>query len=259
MKKYADTVELYNTIRQKLKDILSEIAMVNYPECDEKWYVPCTLDRYLLYTIKHNKYNYCYFYHLESRDQDFCIETDTPILGGNGSVFSCTIFQSAKVGKPKKVLIHDILVLNGKVLKVDYLLRYNLLIEKIGTTSIKVTNNYKFQVSPKLTGDTDLDVFKTNFKYPLSHFLCVWNSYHKDLYLLESNYIMQNLVIKPQIKSEIYNVYSMTTNEDLGLLYIKSLSDSRYIRSLFKNVSDTHIIHKCIYNERFGKWEITKT
>jgi hypothetical protein len=133
-------------------------------------------------------------------------------------------------------------------------LRYNLLIETVSVDSIKINTQYKVKVSIKLNQDTDLHVFRSNFKYHIDYFLCVCNSYKKDLVKLDVQSTTTDLLIKCGIKSEIYNVYDLKTNEDFGILYIKTLSDSRYIFSLFKNT--TEVVYKCRYNERFNKWEL---
>ena len=262
MKKYAETVELYNKIRERLAKVLVDISKVEFKESEERWYTPCTRDRYVLCTQSTSKFNYWYFYSLDSRDKDFSIETNlNSVSEHTNSVFACTVFDS------KKVLVHDMLSKGGKILRVEYPLRYNLLIETLGVDSIKINSEYKIKVAIKFTAGSDrmvmdgtdgpsvdLDVFRKNFKYSCDYFLCISSSYEKKLVKWDIKSETRDLVIRCGKKSEIYNVYTMETNECFGLLYIKTLKDSKYIRDLTQGQSE--IVHSCKFNERFKKWQL---
>ena len=259
MKKYAETVELYNRIRERLAKVLVDISKVEFKESEERWYTPCTLDRYLLCVQSTSKFRYWYFYSLESRDKDFSIESDLNSVGVDvietGSVFACTVFDL------KKVLVHDMLSKGGKILRVEYPLRYNLLIETLGVDSIRINSEYKIKVAIKFSDrmgveqrGTDLEVFRKNFKYSCEYFLCISGSYEKKLVKWHIESETRDLVIRCGKKSEIYNVYTNETNECLGLLYIKTLNDSKYIRSLLEGKDE--VVHSCKFNERFKKWQL---
>lgn len=244
MKKYAETVDLYDNIHKRLSIVLGGINKVEFKKDDKFVYVPCS-SRYLLYTTRVNKYSYWYFYSLDSRDKDFSIESDSDLGRNSECLFECTIFG-------KQVLIYDILYRNAPI-KSDFGLRYNLLLELLGTDSFK-SGEYKFRVSTVLSKDCNLSIFRRNYKYSNLYFLKVYNSYSKQLVQDSRTYLESELKIESTNKSEVFSVYSKDTNEYFGLLYIKTLADSKYVNGLFKTQSI--VSHKCKYNEKYHKWQI---
>lgn len=255
MKKYAEAGIINKTIRKRLTCELSKLNKVsvtsNVSLTDSFVYVPCTQDRYLLYVTKYNRFIYWYFYSLVSSDNDFCIETDeihNPEL--LESIMICTIFTGT-------IKVFDIIVSKGKILKVDYSLRYNLVLDLIDTDTV-LNQDYTLEPSVFLTANTDLNIFTRNFEFTVQYFLKVYT--HQTFSIPEiMDYIpitqTKMCRIHKTEKSEIYNVFDSHTDEKLGILYIKTLLSSIHVNSLFEN-TDT-IINECSFNQKFKKWQIS--
>jgi len=56
--------------------------------------------------------------------------------------------------------------------------------------------------------------------------------------------------------ADVYNVFDKVTNNKQGILYIKGVKDSKYIKELFNKNSNSIIEHECIFNKNFNKWQI---
>lgn len=99
--------------------------------------------------------------------------------------------------------------------------------------------------------------FKTELKY-IEYFL---DAIHKKIVPLNKNAkislthskeISKKRVEKTSIV-EVYNVFNLNGTFE-GILYIKTKSDSKKIRDMFKN--ENSIVIECTFNQRFRKFEI---
>lgn len=253
MKKYIETISVYKSIRNKLVNVLGKLNqnVTKSLTKSEFVYVPCET-RYLLYITQLNKYTYWYFYAIDipNRDKDFCIEVDNSKYVE--CVFLCTVFDNTRI------FVSDILVNKSKFLEVNYLLRYNLLLETI-PESVQIDIHYKMSVSINLPEDTDFTVFARNFKYNIQNFEKININSVSDnelLYFKPVDFGSRVCVIKKTQKSEVFNVHSKETDELFGLLYIKTLLDSKYVNGLFTETSSVE--HVCKFNKQFNKWQIMR-
>jgi hypothetical protein len=152
-------------------------------------------------------------------------------------------------------LITDVLVKNNKIISMDYPLRQSLVIDLLSNyTSSSIIN---IGVHPVFNIDNDqiLKIFLDNFKYS-SELIA------KEL-VFDFNKIntINNIPLRQSKKLlkkskyyDVYYVYNIDTGNSEGILYIKGISESKYIKQLFEHNSER--TRECIYNKVFFKWEM---
>ena len=104
------------------------------------------------------------------------------------------------------------------------------------------------------TSNDILVIFKNNFKYK-DEINSVEIIEHVHPQKIKKKHVnnQQSKIMKKIVpyKSDVYNVYNITTNNHDGILYIKSIEDSKKLREL---TNGKEIILECYYNHKFKKW-----
>jgi hypothetical protein len=161
-------------------------------------------------------------------------------------------------------LITDILYKNGEAVDLPYLKRHNILSESRDVFD-KLTTNIlliSINIHPFIeeNGDTvneQLLIFKYNFKYRdniQNHIESIEQEFKKQqIYTCKEIEERQFLITKTK-QTEIYNVNDPDTNNIIGVLFVKNLKESKYLKSIFKN-TNSHLLD-CIYNNMFNKWTL---
>ena len=109
----------------------------------------------------------------------------------------------------------------------------------------------------KKINETFINILKVNFKY---------NSELNNSELIFEKSILKKQLPKGKIekkpskkyitkgkKIELYNVFDLKTKNAEGILYIKTLKDSKFIKSLF--LENKSVILDCKFNTEKMKWE----
>lgn len=261
--KDVETIKLYMNQRNALAKYLEKINDTKINDthvngASAKYLLPISSrdNRYLVYIHSQSMLTYYYFYSEVDRHLDFCIESDSRVEGLKGDIIlRVCLFDSKGCDKDKKILmVQDILVKNSQVVKVSYNLRYLIVLDLVFDTLMheKFHPKFKFRVSPQLeVGKTNLDVFFSNFKYKLGGLgLMNDDSFQQIYYMIEDVPKVKTFRIKKTEFTDVYNVYDLETDESNGLLYIKTLKDSKWLREQDQDVLEID----CIYNTRFDKW-----
>jgi hypothetical protein len=160
----------------------------------------------------------------------------------------------------QQFLITDILIKNNTVVSMDYNMRLTVINEIILDINLQDLNNCtSINLHPVFSKENEnlIKIFKKNFIYR-SDICCIEliNNFTKTRFVDVRNIEDCNKTIQPGKYSDVYNVYNIETNNYEGILYIKGLKESRYIRNLMA-LSKTglqKIILKCKYNYEFKKW-----
>ena len=193
-------------------------------------------------------------------------------------------------------LLTDILYNNTDLIAFDYKLRYNLLNEifmPLKKKLINLNDHLYINLHPVFnnTNENMITIFKHNFifkeqlcclekielfskersiivDYPSEGTPCGWSHYPSEgtpcgwsHYPSEGNtqentkdYVIK--LIEKTKYADVYNVFDKVTNNKQGILYIKGVKDSKYIKELFNKNSNSIIEHECIFNKNFNKWQI---
>ena len=165
----------------------------------------------------------------------------------------------------KELLLTDILFCgNTLIVDSEYSTRYTLLYNIFNTTSfnfIRINNSVSIKLHP-YTSEKMLKTFLNNFKW-CKEVISIEriSNFSKQQYIITGNssskYNSQPTlkIVKKTSKSEIYQVYDTLTNDNEGLLYVKSLYISKKLDELFKNNPILEL--NCVYNFNFQKWMYT--
>jgi hypothetical protein len=191
-------------------------------------------------------YNTLYFFSVSS---DSVIEYDFYIrLNG---IFNTNVLLEGYM-YDKVFMVSDILLLNKLPLSVEYSIRYNVLYDILSPILSKLCN-----INNALT----IQIHKVFTELP---------SCNSQLYVetvlghSKSNVRIKNIdtttefekIIRPTSQSDVYKVYDPDTQNYQGILYVKSIQDSRYLLETFKECNELKI--KCKFNEKFSKFTIER-
>lgn len=165
-----------------------------------------------------------------------------------------------KCGDKYEYLLTDILVKNKRVVTVSYGLRLSLLNEiltKIGFGKLRFLNNHMtINLHPVFNMESEglIKIFKTNFVY--KNDLCSLervSGSKKTRYVETTFYEKCNKFIESTKYTDVYNVFDVDTNNSQGILYIKGIEQSKFVKSLFTDCSRISLL--CEWNSRFKKWQ----
>ena len=236
------------------------------PNNNKKYYLLVTNKR-LLESVKDN-YNIFYFFpdeqsiknynnnnNVKNTMSDFYLEIDNKFQDSY-------LFEGYLYMKDEKYsyLLTDILIKNGSVIDLKYELRFTLLNEIIlSCGSLKELNNHmSINVHPMFTRSNEnlIKVFEHNFIFK-SELCCVENinNFNKQRFLKQVPQLDDIKFIEMGKYTDVYDVYNKTTNNYEGILYIKGVKESKYLKELFKNSSNARISLDCKYNTHFTKWQ----
>jgi hypothetical protein len=161
-------------------------------------------------------------------------------------------------------LISDILAKNDNIMTCDYSLRMTMLNELLfklnKNMSLYLNNNLIIGIHPIFHYEFEnmIKIFYNNFSFKeqINAVEHIYN-FNKIRYINTENMKTYN---EPEIKkitkqrmADVYDVFNINTGDSEGILYIKGLKESKYLKKLFAS-GDEEIYHTCIYNTNFKKW-----
>lgn len=255
--KELETINFYKRCKETLSGYLMQLNGVRDIEISKEMYlVPATNERYLVYITHNNNFVYYYFYSVIGRHFDFCIESDImkvdkPI---KEVILYCVLFET---NDQKNICMISDVFWNKRKIDAKYDLRYFMMMSIVDELKLRhIHPKYKFQVSPRLDVlCSNLDIFEMNFKYKYTGYVLMKDSYEKEYKVLYQECKEKMLRIYKTEKTDVYKVYDIETNECYGLLFVKTLKDSKYLRVVLE--CKDFIEHTCKYNTDFYKWQIT--
>lgn len=222
---------------------------------------------YLLITNKINmKYKTLYFFPnnyepiniLEKNTvSDFYIEIDSNTLIDFKQ--SNYLFEGYYYNQ-SNFLVTDILSIDSKIIDCDYSLRYSLINNLFNKTKLQNLNGH-LSIGIHSIFDYNenykdiLSVFKHNFIFKNeinSIEIIKENNLEKIKCYNPNNKENANKIITKTKYIDVYNVYNIETNNKEGILYVKTLNDSKLLHELLNNLESINI--KCKFNIHFNKW-----
>jgi hypothetical protein len=63
-----------------------------------------------------------------------------------------------------------------------------------------------------------------------------------------------NKTITSVFLPDVYNVFNVDTNEKEGILYVKTIKESKKLALLFK--TESRLVLPCEFNEKFKRWQV---
>ena len=257
-----------NQLKKTLKPLLEKyndylLTKVPCIKSDNKTFIiPNNNKKYYCFIInKGQNYKTLYFFpeKEENTSSDFFLEIDSCKL--NESCNNC-LLEGYMYSNNKEFLITDILINNNYIIRSEYSLRYSLLktlfneILLNGHLYINIHN-----ILPKCEDTQIYNIFKTNFKYGIEINSIEYISETK-INIIEANEKIEENNMVTEMKQiskgnfiDVYNVFNIETLNKEGILYVKTLSDSKYLRKVLDDKD--HIVLKCMYNNQFKKWQVT--
>lgn len=157
-------------------------------------------------------------------------------------------------------LLTDILMQNKSIINVSYELRYVLLNEivmSITREKLKDLNNHMtINIHPifNAVNQNLIKVFGNNFIYKneISYLERITN-FEKTRFIGITNKENAEKYIEMGKYTDVYNVYDKKSNNFTGILYIRGISESVQMKTLFKN--QKRILLPCKFNINFKKWQ----
>ena len=164
-------------------------------------------------------------------------------------------------GKDESFLITDILMKNEQIIDICYDLRITLINEiiiEIKREKLKNINNHMtINIHPifQKKNENMIKIFQNNFIFR-NDLCCIENVENfvkkRHLYKFIKNDALKK--IECTHLTDVYNVFNYSTNNKEGILYIRGIKQSKYIKTLF-NGEKNNVILKCKFNQNFMKWE----
>lgn len=215
-----------------------------------------------------NKYKICYFFtnNLTSNTKsDFYVEIDNNKTNFTKNNY---LFEGYLYSKDNQntFLISDILAIDSSVVKCDYSLRYSLIHKIISTQNLVNLNGHlsinihsMFEITESGRSDDELfNIFKHNFIFK--------DSINSIEYIEEKSLKkLQKIIFSDETDSkkisktiyktkyiDVYDVKNIDTNDNEGILYIKTIKDSKKLYDICRD----KIVLTCTFNHKFKKWQI---
>lgn len=206
---------------------------------------------------------------------DFFIETDMIFPNVNSCLLEGYLYNLQ--GESRDFLITDILFHSSIdcILGLDYISRFTLINELFLTNKNK-NNNFSRNSNPNQFSIKNINnninlgihqffskskqkmisIFKQNFIYKQE--ICSVETvskinFKKVSYVEPNNTTQEKWIEKNNKFPDVYNVYDYKTMNSNGILYIKGIKESKYLKSLF--IGDTKQKIKCKWNSNFNKWQ----
>jgi hypothetical protein len=164
-------------------------------------------------------------------------------------------------------LITDILYKNNSVVDLSYLKRSEIVSENKEVFDKLAINILLFSINihPFIEEDTEtineqLLIFKYNFKYKhdiQNYIESIEHEFKKQQKYTYKEIEERQFIITKTKQTEIYNVNDTDTNNTIGVLFVKNLKESRYLKSIFTDKNS--VLLDCIYNNIFNKWTLKCT
>ena len=273
-KYFSSILELYNKcIISSPKSLINKGQKYIIPNNNKKYYLLILNKHDITPNNMNSKYKICYFfpdtYHIsngildKNTMSDFYVEIDSNKTQFDKNIY---LFEGYLYGDSSKhYLITDVLSIDGKIISVPYSIRYNIINQIISCQNLSNLNGHLsinihsiFDVD-----DNDIDLqseqifhmFKNNFLFndEISSLEFIEeNTVEKINKTTKKNDSIQTKRITKGKYFDVYNVFDVETNNFENILYVKSLNDSRKLRSMFETKDQIDL--KCKFHEYFKKW-----
>lgn len=189
---------------------------------------------------------------------DFYIEIDSNLFDKN------YLFEGYFYNENKEFMITDVLSIDNKIVTCDYSLRYSLINKIIISSKLSNLNAHLtisihsiFYMNEDENESILFNIFKNNFIFK-NEINCI--EYTKESCLEKTRCINKDIdkdiiSIKKVHKSkyiDVYNINNISSNNNEGILYIKTIATSKKLRELF--LKEIEIELECKFNNHFNKW-----
>lgn len=265
-------LEKYNQIKN-IENLKVEEESILVPNNNKKYYLFIINKNELKNCNQKENYNILYFFPESIEHEkleinvytDFFMEIDWAF--NKNYLFEGYIYNHKNVHRT--FLISDILMVNNNIVTSDYNLRYSLINElKInlknlnGHLDISIHPVFKnsellLKNEQELFNKQIYYIFKNNFifKEEINSIEIIKNSLtktSKKRYIDDKKDTEEIKIIKKGDQIDIYLVFNINTNNKEGILYVRTLDESRKLKELIKESIEI----KCKYNSIFKKWQI---
>jgi hypothetical protein len=290
---YSETSLLKNKIlrpiiieyNKSISDNISSSSVLNFTD-ESKFIIPNNGKKYYLLIVNKNnitegqitsqesKYKILYFFP-SSNDKDvkdyleknyytdYYSEIDSKnFLSKNVYLFEGYMYSNFNY------LITDILFMENSTIVCDYSLRFSL-INEILFNNLECLKNLNghfsigihpiFEINEQDNNENVImNIFKNNFifKDEINSIEMIHNNK-----LIKENRFSEDQLLNDNIKIirvdkyiDVFNVYNELSHNVEGILYIRTLVDSKKMIELFKNHKNGEIKIKCQFNHHFKKW-----
>lgn len=279
---YSETQVLKNNFLSVILESYNEHILLNDSvklnlDVNSKYIIPNNNVKYFMLIINksditpnniNNKYKICYFFTNNSTSNihtDFYVEIDNNKTNFTKNNY---LFEGYLYSKDNQntFLISDILAIDSSIVKCDYSLRYSLIHKIISSQSLDNLNGHlsinihsMFEVTELGRSDKELfNIFKHNFIFKES-INSIEYIEEKSLKKLQMIILGNEKDCKKTLKTiyktkyiDVYEVNNIDTNDNEGILYIKTIKDSKKLYDICQD----KIILMCTFNEKFNKWQI---
>lgn len=260
------------------KILLNDSVKLNLDNTTAKYIIPNNNKKYYMLIVNksditknniNNQYKILYFFpYNNDNPNDFYVEIDSNKTNFTKNNYLFEGYMYVADGQ-NTFLISDILAIDSIIVNCDYSLRYSLL-NKIIRDKKNYLNNLNghlninihsmFEINNEDDRANELfNIFKNNFIFK--------NDINSIEYIDEKSLIKtQNIIFDEKSSTtqdkiisktkyiDVYNVYNVNTNDFEGILYIKTIKDSKKLYEL--TLENSQIILQCLYNHTFKKWQI---
>jgi hypothetical protein len=186
---------------------------------------------------------------------DFFVEIDH--LFTDSFLFEGYIY---KTDNKTHFLISDILIKNNNVVECDYALRYTLINEIIMfmDSTCNLNNHLSIGIHPifRCENESMINVFYNNFRHKKE--ICALeniSNFTKTRFVKPkwASFSRENKAIMRGKYTDVYEVFNSTTRNKEGILYIKGIRESMFMKNMFAK-DEKEITMMCTFNETFNKW-----
>jgi hypothetical protein len=267
-------LESYNNLILKSNKIeIKESQKYMIPNNNNKFYLFITNKYDTTNNKNDNKYKILYFFPSSEQKNnlfkhlitDFYVEIDSHKTNFTKSNY---LFEGFLYNKDdfNTFLISDILCIDNKIIESEYFIRYNIINNTIKNLD-NLNGHLNIGVHSMFEYDTDnfnmiLRMFKNNFKFKTDiNSVQIINNNN----LVKTNTTETICIdkLKKRITKgkfiDVYNVFNINTNNNEGILYIRTINDSKILRKMFEDKENKGVFFievTCEYNNHFKKWYV---
>jgi len=267
-----------NSILESNKIKIKESQQYMVPNNNNKFYMFVTNKQDTTNNKNDSKYKILYFFPSNEEKNklfkhlitDFYVEIDSHKTNFTKSNYLLEGFLYNKDAF-NTFLISDILSVDNKIIECEYSVRYNLINNIIkegnldnlnGHLNIGIHSMFEYNSDNIDNHNMILKMFKSNFKFKnYINYVQIIN----DNNLIKINTKCTNDDIQISSKKtiskgkfiDVYNVFNINTNNNEGILYIKTIENSKTLRKMFQDKENNGIVFievLCDYNDHFKKW-----
>lgn len=265
--KFIDSCANYseiNVIRKLLKPLLNDfnnhLVNINKKQFnlknDYNFLIPNNGIKYYMFLTSKpkSKFKTCYFFpdKFTNEHDEFFIEINDFGFEKDSYLFEGYLYNT------DTFLISDLLFIDSKLLEIDYITRHTIINSIFTRQHNNINGFFNIGIHHYLRNENLLPIFLENFifKNTLKQIEHLNNiNFEKTIENIDNNKQTCKKIIEKTKLVEVYNVYNIESKNNEGLLYIKSIKDSKKIKELFKNTDSTTL--ECNWNSNFNKWTVT--